>query len=138
MTAATAATDLPELVFPSGLPGFPGSTRFALTRWGTAEGPYRVLVDLDDPEVRFLVMPPALFFPDYEIDLDDATATAVNLKDNDEALILVIVSLGQRVEEATANLLGPIVINTRTREGIQAVLAETNLSTRVPLSAVAA
>src|SRR3712207_6480121 len=50
MTAQTAATELPELEFAAGLPGFPESKRFALTRWADADGPYRVLVDLDNPD----------------------------------------------------------------------------------------
>ena len=133
-TLAVAAADVPELVFPTGLPGFPGERRFALVRWG-AEGPYSLMVDLDDPEVRFLVMPPYLFFPDYVVDLDDAVAARVHLERAEDCLLLVIVTLGSTPEEATANLLGPIVINLQTREGVQAVLAESGYSTRVPLRA---
>jgi len=53
----------------------------------------------------------------------------------DEALVLMIVTLGEKPEDATANLLGPVVINTRTREGLQVVLPEAGYSTKVPLLA---
>lgn len=125
-------TDVPELIFRSGLPGFPGERRFGLVRWG-GEGPYSLMVDLDNPEVRFLVMPPFVFFPDYVVDLDDATAAKVNLERAEDCLLLVIVNLADRVEDATANLLGPIVINLKTQEGLQAVLAESGYPTRAPL-----
>lgn len=132
-TLAVAAADVPELVFPTGLPGFPGERRFALVRWGAFEGPYSLMVDLDDPDVRFLVMPPYVFFPDYVVDLDDAIAAKIHLDKAENCLLLVIVTLGSRPEDATANLLGPVVVNLETREGVQAVLAESGYSTRVPL-----
>ena len=127
--------DIPELHFRAGLPGFPGERRFALVRWGTHEGPYSVLVDLDDTDIRFLVAPPALFFPQYEVELDDQSVELLGLGTADEALILMIVTLGERPEDATANLLGPVVINTRTHEALQAVLPEAGYSTKVPLLA---
>jgi flagellar assembly factor FliW len=133
--APTAAADVHELHFASGLPGFPGERRFALVRWGAAEGPYSLMVDLDDDNVRFLVMPPYVFFPDYVVDLDDAIAAKISLERPEDCLLLVIVTLGRRPEDATANLLGPVVINTQTRQGVQAVLAESGHSTRVPLRA---
>jgi flagellar assembly factor FliW len=130
---AQAAADVPELVFATGLPGFPGERRFALVRWGAFEGPYSLMVDLENPEVRFLVMPPYVFFPDYVVDLDDAIAAKIHLDKAEDCLLLVIVTLGSTAEDATANLLGPVVINLQTREGMQAVLAESGYSTRVPL-----
>jgi flagellar assembly factor FliW len=96
------------------------------------------MVDLDDPDVRFLVMPPYLFFPDYVVDIDDATAARVHLERAEDCLLLVIVTLAGQPEDATANLLGPVVINLQTREGVQAVLAESGYSTRTPLRSTAA
>ena len=46
------------------------------------------MVDLADPEVRFLVMPPYLFFPDYVVDLDDAIAKKVHLERAEDCLLL--------------------------------------------------
>jgi flagellar assembly factor FliW len=129
------SADIPELHFRAGLPGFPGERRFALVRWGTHEGPYSVLVDLDDTDIRFLVAPPGLFFPNYAVDLDDQSVEILDLSDSTEALVLMIVTLGERPQDATANLLGPVVINTRTHEGLQVVLPEAGYSTKVPLLA---
>lgn len=137
-TLAVAPVDVPELVFAHGLPGFPGARRFALVRWGAFEGPYSLMVDLDDPSVRFLVMPPYVFFPDYVVHLDDSVAAKVHLERAEDCLLLVIVTLTGSPEEATANLLGPVVINVHTREGVQAVLADSGYSTRAPLATAAA
>ena len=96
------------------------------------------MVDLEHPDVRFLVLPPYVFFPDYVVDLDDAIAAKIHLEKAEDCLLLVIVTLGSTPEEATANLLGPVVINLQTHEGVQAVLAESGYSTRVPLRATSA
>jgi flagellar assembly factor FliW len=125
--------DSDTLVFRQGLPGFPGERHFALVRWGATHGSYSVLVDVADPQVRFLVTPPGVFFPDYEIELDDATVALLDIAGADEVLLLVIVSLGAGT--ATANLLGPIVVNTRTRHGMQTVAADAHYATQVPLVA---
>ena len=129
-----SSTDVPHLTFATGLPGFPGPRAFTLTSWGDEDGPYRVLVDVADPQVRFLVVPPQVFFPDYAVELDDAVAGKVHLDDAADCLLLVIVTLGRTPQEATANLLGPVVVNLRTLEGVQAVLADTEHGTRVPLA----
>ena len=126
--------DVPHLTFASGLPGFPGPRRFTLIGWGAEDGPYRVLVDVEDSRVRFLVVPPQVFFPDYAVELDDVIAAKVHLDDAADCLVLVIVTLGARAQDATANLLGPVVINLRTLEGVQAVLADSEHDTRVPLA----
>ena len=133
VTEPQTDVQVPEVLFAQGLPGFPGPRRFALVRWGAADGPYSVMVDLDAPEVRFLVVPPQVFFPDYVVDLDDALAEALELDDADDCLVLVIVALGDRPQDATANLLGPIVVNTRTKQAAQIVLEESKYTTKKPL-----
>jgi flagellar assembly factor FliW len=125
-------TPIPELYFAEGLPGFPDSRRFALVQWGD-EGPFSVMVDLDDDYVRFLVVPPGVFYSDYDIELDDWVAAKLGLVDPDDALVLVIVTLDGDVRTATANLLGPIVVNHHTRQAVQAVLSDRRYGTRVPL-----
>lgn len=125
------------LRFRRGLPGFSESHRFSLVEWGGEGSPYSLLVDVDNPHLRFLVAPPAVFFPQYAAEIDDATVSELDLQSADEALLLVIITVTESAELATANLLGPIVINTRTREGAQAVLSESGYGTRVPLLSAA-
>lgn len=125
---------LPELSFPDGLPGFPGARRFALEHWGTDESsPFSVMLDLDEDNVRFLVVPPGVFFPEYAAALDDQVVARLGLENADDALLLVIVTLPEVVKEATANLAGPVVVNVRSRTGMQAVLNDPAVSTRTPL-----
>lgn len=127
--------EVPELTFPVGLPGFADLHRFSLWRWGDEDSPYARLVSLDDPSVAFLVAPPEEFFDDYHVPLHEDDARLLQLDGAEEALVLVIVTVGERAEQATANLLGPLVLNTRARLGRQVVLDDTARGTRVPLRA---
>lgn len=126
-------TDVDELHFDDGLPGFPTAQRFALVRWGGEDSPFSVLQSLEDDELRFVVVPPGPFFPGYAPVLSDDDAERLRLDDADDAIVLVVVSLGERPEDATANLLGPVVVNRHTRAAAQVVLNGQDLSTREPL-----
>ena len=74
--------------------------------------------------VHFVVIEPAGLISGYEPELFDEDAATLGLKDASEVMLLNIVTLEQqRPLEATVNLVGPIVINRRTRVGRQLVIA---------------
>ena len=126
--------DVPELHFAGGLPGFPDVRRFVLIRLGDDASPFSVLRSLDDgSDLEFVVTHPGLFFPDYEPEIDDDTAQRLELKSADDALLLVIVTVGNPVSTSTANLLGPIVVNRHSRAAAQAVLGNSGYATREAL-----
>jgi flagellar assembly factor FliW len=126
--------EVPELHFAGGLPGFPEARRFVLVRLGDEASPFSVLRSLDDgTELEFVVTHPAMFFPDYEPEIDDDIAGRLELKSADDALLLVIVTVGNPVSASTANLLGPIVVNRHTRAAAQAVLGNSGYATREAL-----
>lgn len=134
MQSAPPSDEPAELVFPQGLPGFGELRRFGLASWGEADSPYSRLVALDAPTTAFLVAPPEAFFDDYDVELDEQAAADLQLDDPADALVLVVITVGEHVQDATANLLGPLVINTRARLGAQVVLdAGASRGTRVPL-----
>ena len=128
-----APVDTTELVFESGLPGFPDAHRFTLVRWGDEDSPFSLMRSLDHDGLEFVVVPPMVFFPEYEPELDDTTAARLALEQADDAIVMVMVTLGQRAADATANLLGPIVVNRHTRRAAQAVLASSGYELRTPL-----
>jgi len=101
------------ITFPKGLVGFPSAQRFGLVEWGGDDSPFRLLQSVDDPGLAFVVVPPDVFFTDYE----------PHLVIGEQDVVLVIVTVPDRVQDATANLLGPLVVNMATLVGEQAVLA---------------
>jgi flagellar assembly factor FliW len=127
-----------EVELPAGLVGIPAARRFQLARWGGPDSPYALLRSLEVEDLEFVVVPPAPFFPDYAPVVDDDVVADLELSSADDAVVLVIVTVGDPVERSTANLLGPIVVNRSTRRGAQVVLSPEEHDPRHPLLAAAA
>lgn len=126
------AGDLPSLEFIGPVAGFPDLRRFVLAELDPPSL-LRSLRSLDDPGLRFLVLPPGPFFPDYTPEIGDEWADHLQLTDAEDALVLVIVTPGASAADATANLLAPVVINVVTRQAAQVVLEDSSLPLRAPL-----
>lgn len=126
--------DIPviELVHP--MPGFPDVQRFALVQVDD-EGVLCALRSLEDPELRFLVVPPSAFFPDYAPVVDDATVADLAIDTDDDVLVLVVLNAGDSLASTTANLLAPILVNTVTRKACQVILDDPDFSVCAPLVA---
>ena len=122
----------PSLHFAQGLPGFPEAHEFVLVRLDDA-GTVFSLRSSEDESLRFLAVPPGLFFPDYAPELPDEAVAALALESADDAMVLLLVTCESGLEDATANLLAPVVVNVRTRGAAQVVLTGTDLPLRAPL-----
>lgn len=125
MPADSAADDLSDaavLRFPDGIPGFPACRRFRLDDL-VEDSVFQILTCLEDPAVSMIVAEPWTFFPDYEPELDEAERAELDLTKPDDAVVFCPVTLGE-TETVYVNLLGPFVVNARTRIGRQVVLAD--------------
>ena len=136
MSGASASVEeqvetIPILTFALGLPGFPDVHQFVVSELAP-ESPFSVLRSVD-AEVEFVVTSPGLFFPDYSPDIDDALIARLGITSDEEALVLVVVNVGATLADTTANLLGPLVVNVRTWDSAQAVLATGDWSVKTPL-----
>lgn len=132
--AAVAELDaIATLEVPHGLVGVPEAQRYALTRWGGDDSPYALLRALDVDGLEFVVVPPAVFFPDYAPVVDDELVDDLDLHTAEDAVVLVIVTVADPVDRSTANLLGPIVVNRHTHRAAQAVLSPDEHDARHPL-----
>lgn len=128
------SVDLPviELVHP--MPGFPDRRQFALVILDD-DSLLCALRSLDDPELRFLVVPPAPFFPDYAPEVGDGVVRELEIGSAEEALVLLVLKAGDSLAATTANLLAPVVVNRRTRRAAQVILDDPTLSVSAPLVA---
>jgi len=116
---------------PDGLLGFPEITRFALIE-ASDDGTYFWLQALDNPELSFLSLIPWGFFPDYEPEISDADQAVLELDSPEHALVLCLITISD--DAVTANLLGPVIINSISGTGRQIVLERTDYSTRAELA----
>ncbi len=129
----TAVTpDSNELRLPMGLLGFERIKDYVLLA-NPAEAPFAWLQVKGDNDLAFVVINPFLVVPDYHPDIPEAEVEFLDLREQDDAILLNIVTV-HGPNRATVNLKGPIVINRHTLVGKQVVLANaTDYSVRHPL-----
>lgn len=133
MTAVATMIETPHLSFSAGLPGFPDAKTFVLVNTELAVEPFSIMRCVEDESLEFVVTPPMLFFPDYAPEIDDATVARIGLQSADDALLLVLLTVGEEVAKITANLMGPIVINRKNYSAAQAILVNSEYELRTPL-----
>ncbi len=103
--------------------GFEGQTQFCLIQH-RPDTNFRWLQSMTDPGLAFVVVDPAEFFEGYDIEITDADAEKLALTDAKDALVLVILTIGENGESITANLAAPIVVNSKSLVGMQVVLQD--------------
>jgi flagellar assembly factor FliW len=133
-TDEQAQTDLPTIEFAVPIPGFPAYRKFALVRLDDA-GLLYALTSVDDSDLRFLVVPPAPFFPDYAPEVDDETLELLGKPDADQLLLLLVVTAGEA--QTTANLLAPIILDQGNLRAVQVILTGSGLPVREPFGQAA-
>ncbi|MDX6300068.1 MAG: flagellar assembly factor FliW [Nocardioidaceae bacterium] len=129
-----ADRDVPVIEMVQPLAGFPALRHFALGRLDESGIVYD-LRSLDDPELRFVVVPPGPFFSEYDPAIDETMIAELGVEQDEDLLALLVVTLGSTAETATANLLAPVLVNHRTRRAGQYLLDDAALPMRAPLSA---
>jgi len=119
--------------FPEGLLGFAAYRRFSLNRYQPGDGsesPFFLLQALDG-DLSFPLVSPHLLVPEYQLVPSAETLVRLATDTLDDLVVLTIVTLRQRLEEITANLQGPLLLNPVARLGLQ-VIAD-RYSVRHPL-----
>lgn len=120
------------LHFPDGLPGLPDLEHFVIVEL-REDGAFQQLQSLDNIDVSMIVCVPWLFFPDYAPVLSDLEQAELGLENSEDAILFVPVSIDSESRQIFLNLLGPFVVNARTRKGRQIVLTGTKYTTRTPI-----
>jgi flagellar assembly factor FliW len=132
------AATLPVIDFVAPVPGFPQHRQFVLVS-RDHDGLLYELAAVDDPELRFVVVPPSPFFPEYapEISEESLDLLGITTAEAGELLTLLVVTVGSTPSRTTANLLAPIVVDPVRRRALQVVLSGTDLPVRAPLRSAA-
>ena len=130
-TMTDPSLGLPTIDMAVPMPGFPRHRQFVLVRLND-EGLLYAFTSIEDPELRFLVAPPEPFFADYAPEIEDEVFAALNTKDPDRLLLLVVITAG--VNETTANLLAPIVVDRDSRRAMQVILNGSTMPVRAVMN----
>jgi len=108
--------------FQEGILGFEEYKRYLIVNDEDSE-PFRWLVSLEDADLSFAMIDPALIIDSYRPGV---------VKDPN-ATVFLLVALKQPLEGSTTNLRSPIVIDNATQKGRQLILDDEALSVRHPL-----
>ena len=125
--------------FPSGIPGFEDQTAFVFLRQPHTE-PLVFMQSLAEPGLCFVAVPVFVADPHYRLALPPEDREALGLSPTaeieigEEFLCLTLVTIREG-SGPTANLASPIMLNLRTRIGIQSVQHCTEYSFQHPLLA---
>jgi flagellar assembly factor FliW len=118
--------------FPEGIPGFEESRRYVLLDIPENEV-FRILQDVEDEFVSFVVTDPWSFFEGYDFDIPDEELLKINISKEEQLSVMNIVTLSDEFENSTVNLLAPVVVNKDDRAGKQYVLNSGKYTTKHPL-----
>lgn len=114
---------------PSGMIGFPDDKRFVLLEHKKGS-PFLWLQSLDHPSLAFVLIDPVFFKPDYEIRINPEDTAELELNHTPNGIqTLVVVNISNASSmKIYANLLAPLVINTKKKLAKQVILYESPYS----------
>lgn len=117
------------IYFHHGLLGFEERREYILIRQDP-ESPFCFLQSVDDPDLAFVVTDPLWLRPDYKVWVRDDDLAKIEASDGDAVAIYAIVTVPKDPQEMTVNLMAPLLINSRTRLGLQHVQVDSPYQVR--------
>lgn len=92
--------------------------------------PFMWLHAVDDPSVAFLVFNPIILFPDYRIEINSKEIAELDVSNVAAVETYVVVTIPEDPERMSANLQGPVLINTENNRAKQLVLVNSHYKVR--------
>lgn len=113
--------------FPQGIMGFEGYNKYTLL-YDIEEGGKPMISWLqcvEEPDLAIPVMNPLFVKADYNPTVEDALFSLLGEINDENALVLVTITVPADKTKVTVNLKAPFVINSDTRKGCQ-IIVENN------------
>ena len=117
------------LTFPEGVPGFERLRKFGLVQIDE-EAPFLRLLSMDEPAVAFVILNPVSIWPDYSPQIGPDDLQGLELANDADLELYCIVTLSSDPQHVTANLKGPIAINTANMTARQIILVDDQYMTK--------
>lgn len=116
------------ITFPTGLFGFEDFHRYALIQ--AEYRPFIWMQSMEEQSLSFLLIDPFTIADGYEIDVDDKTLIDIGVDSPADVVVYAIVTVPGDGGPVTANLQGPVVINSKNNQAIQAILSDSKWTTK--------
>lgn len=119
--------------FSNGIPGFPNEKEFVLL--DLSDNPvFQILQSVQTKYTAFFVINPFVFYKNYSFDLDDSILETLQINNDNEVIILSIVTLREPFQSSTINLKAPVVINSSKMLGKQYILNKEEYPSKAPMN----
>lgn len=116
--------------FENGPLAFEEYKEFAIIDVEEESFPFKFLQAVEKESVGFIIVDPFSFKKDYNFNLEDEVLEELEIEEVSDVLVFTILVIPKEVENITANLMAPIIINHRTKKGKQIILENTDYSTK--------
>jgi len=117
------------LTFEHGIPGFREEKQFVLLPLPENEW-FHILQSVVTSQLGFVVTDPFVFFKDYDFELDEASLESLGKPSEKDVQVLSILTVRETLNESTANLQAPIILNMANRKGKQVILTNSDYQTK--------
>jgi flagellar assembly factor FliW len=120
------------ITFKDGIVGFEELNQFVVVNIEECR-PFEWLISIENPSVAFPIINPAPFFSDYNPIKSLEDISPLDKKDVKNIETFCVVTLGDKPENVTVNLKGPILVNMKNKTGKQFILTEDFYNLHHPL-----
>lgn len=109
------------ITFENGLYGLEDIKKFIIIDDSEGKNPFKWMHSIEE-DICFVVIDPRYIEPGYDFVLREESVKKLAADKETEFMILSIVVVTDKIEDMTANLRSPIVINSLNKKGIQVIL----------------
>lgn len=118
--------------FKNGVPGFEESKKFVLLPV-SSDSPFIIMQSVENQKLAFITVEPGNLITNYEFEISDKKEKELKIDSIEEILILNIITVKDKLENITANLAAPLVINLKEKVGSQIILDNQEFSLHYPI-----
>ncbi len=119
--------------FKSGLPGFNDETKFVILDIPGNEL-MQILQSIQTPDLAFIVTNPHYYYKDYIFKLDEHIIETLNIQEEEDLVILTIMTVQDPVHCSTINLQAPLIINSKNKQAKQYILSHDQYEMKATIS----
>ncbi|NFO13111.1 flagellar assembly protein FliW [Clostridium botulinum] len=110
-----------KITFKKGILGFEDLKEYILVDLKEFK-PFKLLQSLEDEDVGLIVVSPFEFFKNYETKLNSKEIKRLEIRSEEEVVLVTTVTLNSDHKKITTNLKAPLIINISNKLGEQIIL----------------
>lgn len=115
--------------FEQGIPSFIDEKQFYILPLSEVT-PLLIMQSIQTAGLAFVIISPFDFFTEYSAKLSDQTIEQLKIEKEEDVALYSILTIQEPFEKTTANLQGPIVVNTKEKLAKQIVINDPNYNTK--------